>query len=112
MLNRHIIVASILAMGTTASIAAEPLFFQNTTMMKDGITAVSPFATDKKVVRSSTGLRLNPAATNATELNLNLPDGRQLKATRVNRYTTSSGSTVWIGKHLQAQKEFVIESVM
>ena len=102
MLNRHIIVASILAMGTTASIAAEPLFFQNTTMMKDGITAVSPFATDKKVVRSSAGLRLNPAATNATELNLNLPDGRQLKATRVNRYTTRSGSTVWIGKHLQA----------
>ncbi len=103
MFNRNIILASILAFTATASNAAEPLFLTNTSLKDNAISAaVSPFAADRKVVRSNAGLRLNPAATNATDLSLSLPDGRQLTAKRVNHYTTTSGSTVWIGKHVSA----------
>lgn len=104
MFNRNIMLASILAMTTTASIAAEPLFLSANTLKASAAAApvASPFAGDRKIVSSQAGLRLNPAAASATELNLSLPDGKQLTARRVNRYTTTSGSNVWIGKHVQA----------
>ena len=105
MFNRNIMLASILAMTATAGIAAEPLFLPASNLKAASVSAsavASPFAGDHKVMRSQAGLRFNAAATKGTEMSLSLPDGKQLTARRVNRYTTSSGSTVWIGKHLMA----------
>jgi hypothetical protein len=114
MFNRNIMLASILALTATASIAAEPLFLPANSLQNNAVSAsavASPFAGDRKVVSSHAGLRLNPAAASATELNLDLPDGKQLTARRVNRYTTSSGSTVWIGKHVMANGSLAADAV-
>ena len=99
-LKRPLLVASLLSLNiASAFAAAEPLFFDAPSLLDNKTSAVSPFAADKKVVRSKLGMRLNPAASKASELSLSLPDGKQLTAKRSNQYTTTSGSAVWIGKH-------------
>lgn len=91
--------------GITTAFAAEPLFYPGSTARASGTASVAgaPFAGERMIRSARIGMQLNPAAVNAGELALPLPDGRQINARRFTSYKTKSGSTVWIGKHGNAE---------
>lgn len=113
---KHILVSSFLLMAATTSFAAESLFIPSNVVknvqgkinsvpaIAPGFNArvVPPFAGDKQILSSRVGMRLNPKALDAMELTITLSDGDQVSPKRINRYTTFSGSTVWIGKSTSA----------
>lgn len=104
-----------LAAGTAsisnAAIAGDDLFIPKAVKKSTfDIKRSSNFAQKTKVFGESSeiaemedDLELNPRAINAADLSLVLPNGTRIEAKRVNRYGTSSGSTVWIGKHSNVQ---------
>lgn len=61
------------------------------------------FGENSEIAEMEDDLELNPRAVNASDLSVLLPNGTRIEAKRVNRYSTSSGSTVWIGKHSNVQ---------
>jgi hypothetical protein len=87
--------------------AAEPLFYPGSapkaTANAAAASAGAPFAGERMIRSARVGMQLNPGAVAASELALPLPDGRQFNARRFNTYKTKSGSTVWIGKHNNAE---------
>lgn len=106
MFRRITLAAVLLSAGITGAHAAESLFHENGAARKLSPTSASaagsPFAGDRKVRAARVGLHMNPAAVAAGELALPLPDGTQFNARRFNSYTSTSGATVWIGKHTAA----------
>lgn len=106
MFKRITLAAVLLSAGITAAHAAEPLFFDNGGSQRmsaaSASAAGSPFAGDRKVRSARVGLQANPAAGAASELTLSLPDGSKFNAKRFTSYATTSGATVWVGKHSTA----------
>ncbi len=106
MFKRITMAAVFISAGISGANAAEPLFQENGAARKlsaaSASAAGSPFAGERKVRAARVGLYMNPAATTASELLLPLPDGTQINARRSNSYTSTSGATVWVGKHSSA----------
>ena len=106
MYTRSTLAAALLFAFASAH-AAEPLFLDNGAAKQLSAASASasgsPFAGDRKIKEAKVGLHFNPAAANAAELSLPLPQGGQFNARRFNSYRSSTGSQVWIGKHTAAE---------
>lgn len=92
-----IIIAAMMSAGATYVHAGEQLFINN--KQNNTMHAPPSIGQAKSALLSLKGLKLNPAASKAEELNISLPNGVVLDASRVNQYLTKSGSSVWIGKY-------------
>lgn len=106
------ILAALISLSFSPVIAGESLFIPSSNLkMTQGkiIAATSsqstaitspldmPFLGDNTVLNARAGMRVNPNAFTQNEMSITLPDGTVITPKKINRYTTYTGSTVWIG---------------
>jgi hypothetical protein len=51
----------------------------------------------EKIISQRAGMKLNKGILAKDKFEIDLPDGRKISVTKLNRYTSNLGSTVWVG---------------